>query len=509
MPGGSRGLPDRPNLRYLKLEAKRRNADGEFVALHDALHAIAREYGLANWAELKRLIEPDSHAVGQLRWIIKRFRDAGEPGWTAPTQRELREHFDERFLAAVPDLVRSLSSASSVMAEPVSIKLADPYEAEAELANLAIRLVTEPVAPYRVTGLVAMPASKPIADERITGAAPARSCGHRPAPAGLTELAGRLSTEFGVPALALAGADPAAQGQAGSAAWVVTRGWADMDRAEPLGPEQSFAAPGISLIVTATAVLRLVADGRCGLDDRVNTRLRTLRLANDAITIRDLLASTGGVNDPAQLIDDVVHDLVSLLGPVAACDGQRGVFRPSNAGVGVLGQVVEDITRTPYATAMTELVLTPLGMRASRFPASAADTGDAVTGYATTRQDTFESAAAVVCTIQAAGGLWSTAADIARLGTGWASLLPPELAREALTPQLPVPVQDNEPGIVPGLGWLLATGGERTAMIAGTLPGATAELFIRVRDHRAFVLLASRLMPLNDIARQARHLWFS
>lgn len=509
MPGGSRGLPDRPNLRFLKLEAKRRNADGEFVALHDAQQAIAREYGLANWAELKRLIEPDSHAVGQLRWIITRFRDAGEPGWTAPTPPELREHFDERFLAAVPDLVRSLSSASSVMAEPVSIRLADPYEAQAELAGLAIYLATEPVAPYRVTGLVAMPASKPIADERITGAAPARSSGNQPAPAGLTELAGRLSAEFGVPALALAGADPAAQGQAGPADWVVTRGWADMDRAEPLRPEQSFAAPGISFVVTATAVLRLVADGRCGLDDRANTRLRTLRLANDAITIRDLLANTGGVIDPAQLIGEAIHDLIDLLGPVAACDGHRGVFRPSNAGVGVLGQIVEDITRTPYATAMTELVLLPLGMRASRFPASAAEVGDAVTGYATTRQDTFEPATAAVCTIQAAGGLWSTAADLVRLGAGWASLLPTELAREALTPQLPVDENPQENDVLPGLGWLLATGGERTAMIAGTLPGATAELFIRVRDHRAFVLLASRLMPMNDIARQARHLWFS
>ena len=510
MPGGPRGLPDRPNLRFLKLEAKRRHADGEFVALHDAQLAIAREHGLANWSELKRLIEPHSHAVGQLRWIVERFRDASEPGWTAPAPRELREHFEERFLAAVPGLVRDLTRASPVLSdELVSITLADPYEARAELAELAVHLATEPAAPYRVTGLVVMPVSKPIADERITGGAPARSSGNRPAPAGLTELAGQLADEFGVPALALAGADPAAQGQAGLASWVVTRGWADMDRAEPLRPEQPFSAPGISLVVTATAVLRLVADGRCGLDDRANTKLRTLRLADDAITIRDLLASVSGVNDPDWLIDDVVPDLVSLLGPVAACDGRRGVFRPSNAGAGVLGQIVEDITGMPYAAAMTELVLTPLGMRASRFPASTAGIGDVVTGYATTRENTFEPAKPAVCTIQAAGGLWSTAADIARLGTGWAALLPAELAREALTPQLTAPGDDPGNGVLPGFGWLLSTGGDSTAMIAGALPGATAGLFIRVRDHRAFVILASRLMPLDDIDRQARPLWFS
>jgi hypothetical protein len=36
MPGGPRLLPDRPSLRYLKIEAKRRLAAGEFRTLHDA-----------------------------------------------------------------------------------------------------------------------------------------------------------------------------------------------------------------------------------------------------------------------------------------------------------------------------------------------------------------------------------------------------------------------------------------------------------------------------------------
>jgi len=53
MPGGSRALPDRPNLRYLRLEAKRRLAAGEFATLHDAQTAIAREHG-AQLPEIER-----------------------------------------------------------------------------------------------------------------------------------------------------------------------------------------------------------------------------------------------------------------------------------------------------------------------------------------------------------------------------------------------------------------------------------------------------------------------
>ena len=47
MSGGSRSLPAQPSLRYLRLEAKRRLAAGEFVTLHDAQSAIAREHGLS------------------------------------------------------------------------------------------------------------------------------------------------------------------------------------------------------------------------------------------------------------------------------------------------------------------------------------------------------------------------------------------------------------------------------------------------------------------------------
>jgi hypothetical protein len=56
MPGGLRLLPGRPSLRYLKLEAKRRLAAGEFPSLHDAQAALAREHGLPSWTALEQLI---------------------------------------------------------------------------------------------------------------------------------------------------------------------------------------------------------------------------------------------------------------------------------------------------------------------------------------------------------------------------------------------------------------------------------------------------------------------
>ena len=85
-----------------------------------------------------------------------------------------------------------------------------------------------------------------------------------------------------------------------------------------------FPAVGITALVTATAVLRLAADGHFGLDTPANDHLRTVRLADSAITVRELLSHTGGVHNPTEMFADSVPDLVTLLGPVVACGGTRG-----------------------------------------------------------------------------------------------------------------------------------------------------------------------------------------
>jgi hypothetical protein len=49
----SRQLPEKPNLEYLRKEAKQLLRSRRQGKLADAQHALAKEYGFANWAELK------------------------------------------------------------------------------------------------------------------------------------------------------------------------------------------------------------------------------------------------------------------------------------------------------------------------------------------------------------------------------------------------------------------------------------------------------------------------
>jgi CubicO group peptidase (beta-lactamase class C family) len=502
-PAAPRPLPGQPNVRYLKLEAKRRLAAGEFATLHDAQLAIAREHGARSWSALRRLLEdgaqPDSPAVAALRWLTVRFRDAGQAGWIAPDDAEMRQHFTDGFLGMFEpgQLVGFIQQRAGDLKEELRVIARAPFDARAEIAGLAVFATVEPEPPHRISGMRLVPGGRRRTDQRADGPVPVRSAGDVPGWAARTIES--AFGELGAAGLAMAGA-------ADGAPWVVTAGWADLDRSQALHTGHRFPAPGVCGLVTVTAVLRLAADGAIGIDAPANDYLRTVRLADDGITIRELLTHTAGVDDPPgpmiAMIADSVPDLVSLTGPVISCEEPRGVLRVSNYGYAVLGQLIADVTAQPYAEAATRLVLAPLGMTCSAFPARTADlTSDAVTGYELTADGDFTPVPARVATLQAVGGLWAPPADLVRLATGWVSLLPPSLAREALTPRTASPE-----GLRAGAGWLLTARGD-VAVHAGIMPGAVASLFFRVRDAQVHLTMATRAIPVDPISRQVLRIW--
>src|SRR5438128_3702906 len=62
-------LPDRPNLRHLKDQAKDLLKAGRATSLADAQFKIARQYGFASWPKLKAHVE-SLEEIGQLREAI-------------------------------------------------------------------------------------------------------------------------------------------------------------------------------------------------------------------------------------------------------------------------------------------------------------------------------------------------------------------------------------------------------------------------------------------------------
>ena len=497
MPGAPRSLPDRPDLRYLKLEAKRRLAAGEFATLHETQAAIAREYGLTSWAALKQQVTagPDAHALDQLRWVVSRFAGAGEPGWTPPADDELRQHFSDRFLNVLPPatLVSRISQLASELRSGEFVVLRQtPLQALVELNGVQYMAAVEAEPPHRLAGLRGMPTGRRVRDPRIANP-PISTQGD--VPDQVRAVAAEAVAELGLAALTIAGGDPGA-----TRPWVLATGWASLDRGEALDPGHRFPAPGVTMLVTATAVLRLVADGTIGLDSPANDHLRAVRLADDTITVRELLSHTAGVDnpDPGQMYADTVPELAELMGPVIGCSGPRGVPQPSNGGCAVLGQLAADLTGLPYSAAATALVLDPLHLTDSSFPARPADIGlRAVSGYNLTLDGVFQPVPARIPALQAAAGLWSTGADLVRLGLRWSTLLPQALAHEALTPQ----AGPGPGGSRTGLGWLIEPAGEFAVHAGAGLEG-TAALTVRLSDQRTHVVLTSRMMPVESLIRR-------
>jgi len=491
-----RALPEQASLRHLKLEAKRRRAAGEFPSLHDAQLAIAREHGQPSWTALRTAVDGaaaggEGHALAQLRWIAARFSGAGEPGWLAPDETELREHFTGEFLAAVPAdrLVARITAVAPILRAELVVTSDTPFSAQGQLSGHLVRAVTETRPPYRLTGVQERRLGTRISDAR-THTPPTAAAG--PVPDQVTALAAAACAQLGLVGLALAGAS------AGGQAWTSLTGWASLEPAEPLRAGHAFPAYHVTTAVTAAAVLCLAACGQLRLDDPANSHLSVVRLADDAVTVRELLAHTAGVTDPVAPPASAVPALATVTGPVIACTGKRGAFSYANAGYAALGEVIAERTGLPYADAVSRLVLRPLGMLSSWFP-QAWPTGPRssahapVTGYDVAADETFTPTDGQVSVFPAAAGLWTTAADLARFGLGWPSLMPRSLAAQALRPHA---TQPN--GIGVGLGWAVnETSG--LAGITGEAPGAGASLLMSLDGQHACAALTNRQLYIEPV----------
>ena len=400
--------------------------------------------------------------------LISRFRDAGEPGWAPPDDGEARQHFSGRFLdvVQVQELFEIIASDAARLGEELLVLTLTPLTGRFRHVGREIWVGVEAEPPHLISGLTGFALGSRITDPRL--GAPATSAGQA------------------------------------APLWTAASGWADLDLREPLTAGHRFPAHHISQLITAAGVLRLIASTDISLDDPANDRLRTITLADPGVTIRELLTHTGGVDtlsssgpyDP--VLRERVPPLADLCGPVLACTGPRGSVQVSAGGYAALGQLITDLTGLPYPDAVTRLVLRPLGMTASSFPASLPGIGaGTLNGYQASDVDSIVSVPPNITAIPAAFGLWTTAADLVRFGTGWASLLPASLAREALRPQARMAPGEGSMG----LGWFIDRD-RAGAGRGGTGPGTTASLLIRRAGKQVQAAVTNREIPIEYVNRR-------
>ncbi|QWT21365.1 beta-lactamase family protein [Bacillus sp. NP157] len=195
------------------------------------------------------------------------------------------------------------------------------------------------------------------------------------------------------------------------------RGLASVELNVPLTPASVLRIGSLTKTVTAATVMRLVSQGKLGLDAPIARWLPDFPHA-DQITTRQLLSHTSGVSDrwTAPLAEPL--DTAGRLKLIAATplDFAPGTdWRYSNSGYMVLGAIIEKVTGKPWADAERELAVAPLGIDGVAYHGDADVVARFATGY--TLNDGGKVAKPILYSITgpgAAGALSATASGMGR-----------------------------------------------------------------------------------------------
>jgi len=249
-------------------------------------------------------------------------------------------------------------------------------------------------------------------------------------------------------------------------------GWALVRARQPARPETKFGLASVSKAITGVAILRLVDQGRLGLDDRAFGYLRDLRPLpgtqvdprTATITIRQLLNHSAGYKRQPdvqavskrfrlplpRLRED--HLVQFFLGrPLDYDPGTEQHY--SNYGFVVLGAIVERATGLDYGAAVHRLVFEPMGVRGLRLGHGGAYGPDTAHRYG----EKGEELPPIDLPGGAAGGWIASAVEMTRFlcaldGTRGRGFLTEATYRAMLAPPSP-PLRPRPGGHWFGLGW--------------------------------------------------------
>lgn len=257
---------------------------------------------------------------------------------------------------------------------------------------------------------------------------------------------------------------------------------------------------------TATALLRLVEQGKVDLDAPVRTYVPELTLKDadvaERVTVLQLLNHTAGwagdlMSDTGDG-DDALAIYVKLMADLEQVTPLGATVSYNNASLSLAGYLIHKVTGTTYEQAIKDLVLSPLGLDSTYFFMTEIMTRRFVVGH--TKHDdgriTVARPWAMPRGNAPAGGMSANVTDQLawarfHLGDGTAAdgtrVLSHELLEQMKQPTVEMP--GSAIGDAVGISWLLRdTGGVRIVGHGGTTNGQHSE-FLMVPE-RGFALVS-------------------
>lgn len=157
----------------------------------------------------------------------------------------------------------------------------------------------------------------------------------------------------------------------------------------PIDATTLFQIGSITKTFTATAVMRLVEQGKLDLDVPIRTYLPNLRLADDAVaqrvTLRHALNHTSGwpgdVFEDYGAGDEALVKMVERIASLPQLTPLGAVWSYNNIAYCLAGRAIEIVTGLPFERAIRELLLDPLGMDRTFYNAADAITHRCAIGH--------------------------------------------------------------------------------------------------------------------------------
>lgn len=184
----------------------------------------------------------------------------------------------------------------------------------------------------------------------------------------LQEFLDTTAAELGVPGAVVGVVD-------GDREIVATTGVAAVDTGAAVTARTLFQIGSTSKTFTGTVAMRLVENGMLGLETRVVDVLPDFRLGDAdalaALRVRHLLTHSGGflgdADEQPGWDDDALARNVASFADLPQYFAPGTIASYSNAGIRLLGRVIEKVTGETFEQAVQRIVLDPLGMSETFF----------------------------------------------------------------------------------------------------------------------------------------------
>lgn len=288
-------------------------------------------------------------------------------------------------------------------------------------------------------------------------------------------------------------------------------GMASQELAVPNADDTVYDLASITKPFTAILIMMMQEEGRLKVDDLACTYLTNCPAAWQAITIRQLLTHTSGIESYSRLPewDEELDTRLFWRGGAARMMRDQPLrfspgegWRYSNTGFDLLGLIVEHVSGKTLPEMYQDRILTPLGMSRTGFHTSRLVVPGAATGYYSLGSTFINKTPQASYSSYGAGGLFSTVDDLLK----WDQALYSNQLISAATYEQMIADVKNEYGF----GWETRTWlGRRQFGHAGSGPGFS-NLMGRFIDDRLTVIVLSNSdeANANTTARDLAAIYF-